>query len=270
MATELVRQDKPLITFADVKRYICPKASDAEIGLFLKICASHGLNPFAREIYLVKYDDAQPAAVVIAAEAYLKAAESSAQYDGHEAGVIIKDSSGKIEYREGSFILDEEQKYLAGGWARVYRKDRRYPVYVSVSLKECQKHTKTGKPIRFWDEMPATMVRKVALARALREAFPNCLGGTLSTAEFEEVPEDKLLALEDEQPVRAVDTGAEIDMDWLNEAKAKLRWTDETLLSFLSARYRVSGKTLTEALCRLTHEQAEDFTRQINTRLERG
>jgi len=52
-------------TFEDVRKYICPKASDAEIGLFLKTCSSEGLNPFAREIYLVKYAEDQPAAIVI-------------------------------------------------------------------------------------------------------------------------------------------------------------------------------------------------------------
>lgn len=41
------------------------------------------------------------------------------------------------------------------------------------------------------------------------------------------------------------------------------------MLSFIASQYKVSGKTVTEALNRLTREQAEDFTRQINTKLER-
>jgi len=59
---------KITITFNDVKKYLCPKASDAEIGLFLKICQAEGLNPFAREVYLVKYKEDQPAAIIIATE----------------------------------------------------------------------------------------------------------------------------------------------------------------------------------------------------------
>ena len=79
-----------------------------------------------------------------------------------------------------------------GGWAKVYRKDRQRPVYAAVNIKECIKYTRTGKPTRFWEDMPATMVRKVALSRALREAFPNRFGGTLTTAEYEEIPEGQL------------------------------------------------------------------------------
>jgi len=180
---------KVTISFQDVRKYLCPRASDAEIGLFLKVCQSEHLNPFAGEVFLVKYAEDQPAAIIIANEAFLKAAETCPEYDGSEAGVILKDTTGKLEFREGSFLLDEEGKNLVGGWAKVYRKDRAKPTYIAINIKECIKYTRTGKPTRFWEDMPATMVRKVALSRALREAFPNRFGGTLTTAEFEEIPQ---------------------------------------------------------------------------------
>ena len=63
--------------------------------------------------------------------------------------------------------------------------------------------------------------------------------------------------------------GLSIDLDWLKEAKQTLKWTDETMLSFITSQYKVSGKSDTEALNKLTRDQAEDFTRQINARLER-
>jgi len=40
------------------------------------------------------------------------------------------------------------------------------------------------------------------------------------------------------------------------------------MLSFITAQYKVSGKTDTEALNKLTREQAEDFTSKINAKLE--
>ena len=187
-----IEDRKITVTFNDVKRYLCPKASDAEIVMFLKLCQSEGLNPWSRECFLVKYAEDQPAAIIIATETFLKAAEKCLEYDGAEAGIILKDTAGKLEFREGSFLLDEEEKNLVGGWAKVYRKDRQRPVYAAVNIKECIKYTRTGKPTRFWEDMPATMVRKVALSRALREAFPNRFGGTLTTAEFEEIPEGQL------------------------------------------------------------------------------
>ena len=183
---------KITISFNDVREYLCPRASDAEIGLFLKVCSSEGLNPFKHECFLVKYADDQPAAIIIATETFLKSAEARPEYDGVEAGIIVKDAAGKLDFREGSFLLDEEAKNLVGGWAKAYRKDRARPIYAAVNIKECIKYTKSGRPTRFWDEMPATMVRKVALSRALREGFPNRFGGTLTTAEFEEIPEGQL------------------------------------------------------------------------------
>jgi len=182
------------ITFNDVKKYLCPKASDAEIGLFLKVCQAENLNPFARECFLVKYADDQPAAIIVATEVFLKAAEACPEYDGVEAGIVMKDHpAGKLEFRDGALLLDEEESRLVGGWAKVYRKDRQRPIYAAVNIKECIKYTRLGKPTRFWNEMPATMVRKVALSRALREAFPNRFGNTLTTAEFEEISEGGLL-----------------------------------------------------------------------------
>jgi phage recombination protein Bet len=140
----------------------------------------------------VKYRKDQKATIIISVEAFLRAAESCEEYDGHEAGIILRKEDHHLEFRDGSFILEEEEKQLVGGWAKVYRRDRQKPIYAAVNIKECMKYTREGEPTRFWQEMPATMVRKVALSRALREAFPNRFAGTLTTAEFEEIPEGEL------------------------------------------------------------------------------
>ena len=173
------------ITFDDVKRHLCPKATDQEIVVFLRMSQSLNLNPWAREIFLIKWGD-EAASYVIAEEAYLKAAEQCKEYEGHEAGIIVKDGAGKTTQIEGTLILEGDKVELVGGWARVYRKDRKHPFYIAVNFKECAKHTKKGELTHFWDSMPATMIRKVALARALREAFPSRLGGAVTEAEAEE------------------------------------------------------------------------------------
>lgn len=184
---ESTRRKKVKITFDDVKKYICPEASSQEILLFLKVCESENLNPFAGEIYLVKDSEKQPAAIIIAIDAFIKAAESCEHFDGYQAGIILKGDSGQLEFREGSFILEEDQKRLVGGWARVYRKDRSRPFYSSVNISEYRKFTGEGKPTRFWEEMPATMIRKVGLSQALREAFPNRFAGTSTTSEADAI-----------------------------------------------------------------------------------
>ncbi len=392
------------ISFNDVRRYLCPDASDAEIGLFLKVCQSENLNPFRKDCYLVKYAKDQPASIIIATEVFLRSAENSPEFDGYEAGIILKpiDPKDKPEFREGSFLMDGEDDRLAGGWARVFRKDRAKPFYSAVNIKECVKYTKYGKPTRFWEEMPATMVRKVALSRALREAFTNRYSGTYTTAEIEPPPEGELppayqkpngeadwkrfwarqkekgldkdkvhnilgisslkedwlgqgRTLEEaeeiinstlqsaEEPAAATAkikpkqaewrafwdradqlglshkqvcemlgvgsvadwtdrgktldeaikviseklTGSEggapaifsdfafgegfnISMDWLKESQKTLKWSDETLKTFLVSQYKVSPQgSLGEVISRLTWEQAEKFVKEINKRLEK-
>ncbi len=190
------------VSFHDVKSLICPLATDQEVIVFLKTCQSLQLNPFAGECYLIKYSEEDKAAFVISINSYLKAAEVNDSYNGCEAGIILRDSGGKLESREGAFLLEDEKGKLAGGWARVYRKDRDRPTYMAINKTECIRLTKYGKPTRFWtEEKQPSMLRKVALKRALVEAFPSLFAGTLATAEvagdiheaeYEEMPEEIL------------------------------------------------------------------------------
>jgi len=179
-----------VITFNDVKNLICPLATDQETAVFLKTCQSLQLNPFANEIYLIKYGEREKAATVIAIESYLRAAELNKNYDGSEAGIILKEGSGKLEYRRGAFLLETEMDMLVGGWARVYRKKHKHPTYVAVNLKECLRYTKEGRLTKFWArDNQAMMVRKTALKRGLVEAFPSLFAGSMASAEIGEIPE---------------------------------------------------------------------------------
>jgi len=63
--------------------------------------------------------------------------------------------------------------------------------------------------------------------------------------------------------------GFSIDLTWLKNSQKTLKWADETLLSFIASHYKVGGKTPTEALGKLTREQAEDFVKEVNRRLEK-
>jgi len=175
------------ITYQDVKNKICPKATDAEIGMFLQMCQDEQLNPFTREIYLIKYKDTEPAQFVIAVESHLKVAENRVNYDGHEAGIVVRTQGKLTENRIGE-ILDKEETLL-GGWAKVYLKDRpTRPVYCAVNLHEYQKYTGEGKLAGKWATAPAAQIRKVALVHALREAFPTRFANTKIDCEYHEIP----------------------------------------------------------------------------------
>ena len=64
--------------------------------------------------------------------------------------------------------------------------------------------------------------------------------------------------------------GFSIDLTWLKEAKQTLKWTDETIKTFLVGQYKVSPVgSLEDVISRLTQEQAEEFVKEINSRLEK-
>ena len=161
------------LSIALTQQYFCPEATPAEAYVFNAWCAHNGLDPWRREAYLVKYGNS-PAQMLTAKDAFTKRAEANPRYQGQEAGVVIRKEDGTLENRLGELVLEDEE--LVGGWADVYVKDYVKPISAVVSFRErCQ--YKDGKPMAKWATSPALMIRKCALVAAMREAFPNEVGG---------------------------------------------------------------------------------------------
>lgn len=177
------QEDKPVkfsvggkdveLSIALTQAYFCPQASAAEAFVFNSWCAHNGLDPWRREAYLVKYGN-NPAQMLTAKDAFTKRAEANPRYQGSKAGVVVINRDGQLENRVGEIVLPDEE--LVGGWADVYVKDYVTPISATVSFRErCQ--YKDGKPQAKWGTSPGLMIRKCALVAALREAFPNDVGG---------------------------------------------------------------------------------------------
>lgn len=169
------------VIFGDVRNFICPKATDAECKIFLETCKQYHLNPFTKEAYLIHYDNKNEdtaSTIVLGKNCYMQMAERHPAYDGFEAGVIVLTADGQLLNREGSIVYDGDGgETLLGGWAKVYRKDRTRASYEEVKLSEYD----TGKSL--WSSKKATMIRKVALVHALREAFPSTFGALYDESE---------------------------------------------------------------------------------------
>ncbi|MBQ8066767.1 MAG: phage recombination protein Bet [Solobacterium sp.] len=175
-----------------VKNYLVSgdkdRVTDQEVAMFINLCKYSGLNPWLREAYCIKYGS-EPATMVTGKDAFMKRAEAMPDYDGMQAGIVVTDQEGSINYREGSVKLPGEE--IIGGWAEVYRKDRQHSTRVEVSFEEYAARRKDGSLNSQWSKKPATMIRKVAVVQALREAFPTNLGGMYSAEEVgREEPEE--------------------------------------------------------------------------------
>ena len=159
---------------ATVKKYICnnPSITDTEMAMFLKLCQHQQLNPFLREVYLVKYGNA-PASMITGKETFLKRAKRDHRYKGHKCTI------------EGT-IPDMQAT------AEVYVEGYTVPITCTVWYEEYVGLKRDGTPTGMWSSKPRTMLQKVALVQALREAFPDTFGGLYSQEEINTVDASKL------------------------------------------------------------------------------
>jgi phage recombination protein Bet len=156
--------------------------TDQEIVMFLALCKKQNLDPFKRDVYLVKYSVDQPAQMIVSKDLFLKRANECKAYTGMDAGIIVEDKDGKEIIREGSRVKKEET--LVGGYCKIEIKDKRHS-YAEVSLSEYYKEKNKS-----WKNIPATMIRKVAIVQALREGFPDEFQGMYDDAEMIQGRED--------------------------------------------------------------------------------
>ncbi len=155
------------------------EASDEDIMKFIMLCKARRLNPFEGDAYLIGYDgnDGPQWSLITSIYAFLKRAEVNPNFDGMESGVIVQAPEGEIVEREGDFVFPNEK--LLGGWAKVHRKDRRFPNYKRVNFATYS----TGRSR--WKDDPGGMICKVSECQALRDTFPTTLGGLFVREEME-------------------------------------------------------------------------------------
>lgn len=192
------------LSFEHIKRYLVSgdpdNVTDAEVMMFANLCRFQHLNPFLREAYLIKYGN-KPATMVVGKDVHLKRAMKCPAFKGMQAGILVANKQGQITEREGAMYIPELEK-LVGGWCRVYIAGWEKPFYGAAALQEYIQ-LKDGRPNRMWAGKPATMIRKVAVAQALREAFPDINSQLYAPEEMGEaseavLPEDPVVVTVEE------------------------------------------------------------------------
>lgn len=184
-------------TADDIRARLCPNIDDKELALVLGLCKSQRLNPFNKDVYIIKYGNS-PASIVTSKEVFTRRANANPDFEGFDAGIVYINSQGEVCTREGSAVYKAANEQLVGGWCRVYVKGRR-PYYDEVTLEEYS----TGKS--GWSKMPATMIRKVALVHCLREAFPDDFQGLYAAEEMGNAGEKaQAMEAQEAEPVQQV------------------------------------------------------------------
>lgn len=165
------------LTFETIKKFLVrgkPElVTSQELIYFIGICKSRGLNPFAKDCYLIKYSN-DPAAIITSIDFFRSRAKAQRDCKGWQAGIIVEDKEGTIRHSNG-IIKDGET--LLGGWFKAKPEGWEYEFNLEVNLSNYIKKTKDGNITKFWQkENQPTMIRKVAESQGLRELWPDEFG----------------------------------------------------------------------------------------------
>lgn len=97
-------------TSQDIRERLCPNATDSELALCVELCNRQHLNPFTKEVYLVKYGSA-PASIITSYQVFNRRANRQPNYGGIESGVVV--------LRDGEGVMIEKCA-KAGAWRLAY------------------------------------------------------------------------------------------------------------------------------------------------------
>jgi phage recombination protein Bet len=156
-----------------MKNTVAKGATDDEFLLLLHLAKTYGLDPFAKEIWCIKYvRPGQRAEDVVATifssrDGYLKIASRDKQMNGLVSDAVYdNDTLKKLVDGTVEHIYGNPRGTIIGAYALVFRKDRTYPAYFYASFAEyCAGNNPT------WKKYPSAMIIKVAEAMALKRAF---------------------------------------------------------------------------------------------------
>ncbi|WWT39978.1 hypothetical protein [Microcystis phage Mae-JY09] len=157
-----------------VRQQLDPKASRAELEMFLEVCAARGLNPLTGQIHAVSRWDNREKRMKMSIQTGIDGFRLIAQRTGEYRGQVGPqwcgaDGQWRDVWLEPGYPAAARVGVLRAGWTEPLYGVARWSSYVQT--------TKEGSVTRMWDQMPDVMLAKVAEALALRKAFPEEMSG---------------------------------------------------------------------------------------------
>jgi phage recombination protein Bet len=131
-----------------VKNTVAKNSTDAELQMFMHLASRYNLDPFAKEIWFIKYKNGDSPSIFTSRDGYLKIAHASGVFDGME-----------------SFTIDDDKGNPIKAICKVFRKDMSRPFHAEIKVSEYRQNSPT------WSKYPSAMAIKVAEVFALKRAF---------------------------------------------------------------------------------------------------
>jgi phage recombination protein Bet len=170
--------DKQLAALRQIGLTDAPKA---ELAVFLHYCQRTGLDPFARQIYMI----ARGGKYTI--QASIDGLRIVAQRSGNYGGQTMVEWCGADGIWKDVWL---EATPPTAARVGIYYKDVPNPTY-AVAKFESYAVSYQGKLSGLWAKMPDLMIAKCAEALALRKAFPQDLSGIYSGDEMAQAEVEK-------------------------------------------------------------------------------
>ena len=217
-----------------IKRTVAEGATDDEIMMFMHLCRTYCLDPFNREIWFIKYakqgqdlKKVEPT-IMTSRDGYLKIADRNPMFDGLVSDVVCQHDKFKRTIEGVEHEYSANRGAITGAYALVYRKDRKYPIYVFAPIAEYRGNS----PI--WSKYPSAMILKVAESMALKRAFT--VSGLVSKEEmdyeYSETPPSSPSApkvIEDVEPTSTPAQTQSTEQMPLTDAVAELMITESSM-----------------------------------------
>lgn len=146
-----------------IKKTVAKDASDDELGMFLHLAKTYDLDPFAKEIWFIKFGG--KATIFTSRDGYLKIANGHPAMEGLVSDVV-RTNDTLVRTPEGvSHQYGNPRGEITGAYALVFRSDRKFPTYYFADYSEYRGNTD------IWKKYASAMILKVAEAMALKRAF---------------------------------------------------------------------------------------------------
>lgn len=164
-----------------IKNTVAKDCSDAELVMFLEVCARYGLDPFAKQAYAAKMGGGG-VSIIVSRDGLLAHAHRQPDFVRLDCDVVRKGDTFEVAFLDGkrqirhSYGDPSARGEVIGAWAMVERRDHG-STYFYAPLDEY----KRSSPI--WSKHPSAMILKVAESYALRKAYS--ISGIVGEAEVD-------------------------------------------------------------------------------------
>ena len=199
-----------------IKRTVAKNATDDELELFFYRCKQLDLNPLLPgQVYFLKFGN-NPGSIIIGLDGFRDRAHKTGELNGIKRGKVL-DQSGK----------------LIGAWAEVFRKGVEHSFREEVPLSEYHDKRK-----QTWQNMPETMIKKVAEVAALRMAFPAQFGSVYLREEFDRLDkvEKEVIAEQSQQKIQ-LNPALKESWDKIGILSKEINLSKKDMVSLISERF---------------------------------